>query len=182
MRIVLLAFLIMCVSSAAHAQAPAPKTSFSLIAGGAQTFDDESSLGRGWLVGVAIDRVLAGSTRVEGSLEFVTHDRTQGFFLAEGHTLIGGVSLVQRFGHGRIQPYGFTGLTAGHHSGSTTFGDLHTEASSTDWGWRAGVGLTFRAGSRYEISPELRMNGFFIDSDSHPATLPSIGVRFGVPF
>lgn len=182
MRIILLAVLITCVSSAAHAQVPAPGSSFSLIAGGGQTFDDESSLGRGWLIGAAIDRVLAGSTRVEGSLEFVTHDRTEGFFLAEGHTVIGGVSLVQRIGHGRIQPYAFTGLTAGYHSGSTTFGDIHTEASSTDWGWRAGVGLTFRVASRYEVSPELRMNGFFIDTDSHPAMLPSLGVRFGILF
>ena len=182
MRIVLLTVLIACISGAAHAQAPASRSSFSVIAGGGQTFDDESSLGRGWLIGAALDRVLAGTTRAELSLEVVTHDRTEGFFLADGHTVIGGVSLVQRFGRGRLQPYAFGGLTAGYHSGSTTFGGLHNESSSTDWGWRAGIGLTFRAGSRYEISPELRMNGFFIDTDSHPAMLPSIGIRFGIPF
>jgi hypothetical protein len=180
MRIALLTLLVTCLAGAAHAQSPESRSSVSVIAGGGQTFDDESSLGRGWLIGAALDRVIAGSTRAEVTVELVTHDRSEGFFLAEGHTVIAGLSLVQRFGRGRIQPYALAGATAGHHSGTNTFGGFRSHVSSNDLGWRAGIGIVFRAGSRYEISPELRMNGFFVDDDSNPTLLPSAGVRFAI--
>jgi len=179
-RIILFTLLIACVARTAHAQPAESKTSVSAVVGGGQTWDDEGSLGRGWTGGAAIDRALIGGLRAELSIEVLTHDRTEGFLQADGHTLIAGASLLQRFGRGHAQPYIFAGATAGRHSGSRTFGDVRLEESSTDFGWRAGVGLAIRAGSKCEVGPELRMNGFFIDSDSHPATLLSIAVRFGV--
>ena len=35
---------------------------------------------------------------------------------------------------------------------------------------------------RLEVSPEFRMNGFFVDSDSSPWMVPSFGVRVGYRF
>ncbi len=178
MRTTFLILLMTCTASVVQAQSPDSRSSLSAVAGRGQTWDDEGSLGRGWLAGGSVDRTLIGGLRAQLSLEVLTHDRSEGFFLAEGRTVIAGASLLQRFGHGKAQPYLFGGATTGHHSGSRTFGDVRSEESSTDFGWRAGVGLAIRAGSTYEIGPELRMHGFFIDSDSPPAALFSIGVCF----
>jgi hypothetical protein len=176
-RTTLLLLLMTCTASLVQAQTTESKSSLSAVAGAGQTWDDEGSLGRGWLAGGSVDRTLIGGLRAQLSLEVLTHDRSEGFLLAEGSTMIAGVSLLQRLGRAKAQPYLFGGATTGHHSGSRTFGDVRSEESSTDVGWRAGVGLAIRAGSTYEIGPELRMNGFFIDSDSPPATLLSIAVR-----
>ena len=180
MRITLTILLITCTAGSAHAQPAHSKTSVSAIVGAGQTWDDESSLGRGWLAGAAIDRRVIAGLHLEVSVEMLTHDRAEGFLRADGQTVIGGASLLQRFGGRRAQPYIVAGATVGRHSGSRTFGGLRSEESSTDTGWRTGVGLALRAGTKYEITPEVRMNGFFIDTDSHPATLLSFGVRFAV--
>ena len=179
MRTTLLLLFVTFTATAVHAQTES-KSSVSVVVGGGQTWDDEGSLGRGWLAGAAIDRALVGQLRAELSVEVLTHGRSEGYLQADGHTVIAGASLLQRFGRARARPYIFGGATGGHHSGSRTFVDVHSEESSTDFGWRAGAGVAIGAGSKYEISPELRMNGFFTDSDSHPATLLSIGVRLAI--
>ena len=180
MRIILLTLLFGSAAGMARAQPAPPKSSLSAVVGAGQTWDDESSLGRGWLAGAAIDRALVGGLRAELSIELLTHDRSEGFLQAEGHTVIAGASVLQRFGRGQTRPYLFAGLTSGRHSGSRTFGDQRSNESSSDFGWRAGAGLAIHFGSKYEIAPELRMNGFFIDNDSPPAMLLSAGVRFGL--
>ena len=119
MRAVVLALILSAIADGVCAQpATESRQSVSLIGGLGKTYDDEGSLGRGWLVGGAIDRVVFGRTRLEGSLELLTHDRDAGYFLSNGRTVIGGLSLVRRFGSGGTQPYLFAGLTAGHHSGA----------------------------------------------------------------
>ena len=176
MRTTFLFLFVMFTATAVYAQT-ASKSSVSAVFGGSQTWDDEGSLGRGWLAGAAVDRALIGGLRAQLSVDVLTHDRSEGYLQAEGGTVIAGASLLQRFGHARARPYVFGGATSGHHSGSRTFVDVRSEDSSTDFGWRAGAGVAIGTGSKYEISPELRVNGFFTDSDSHPATLLSIGVR-----
>jgi hypothetical protein len=150
------------------------------VTGGGTTLDDEGSLGSGWLAGAAIDRVIFGTTRVEGSLEYFAHHRDIQYFGSDGGTTVVGVSLVHRFGRQRAQPYLFAGLTVGHHSGTNRYVDQSVKITSTDRGMRFGAGITVQAGRRFEISPEFRFNGFFIDRDSDPAMLPSIAVRVGV--
>jgi opacity protein-like surface antigen len=166
------------LGSPAYAQPPS-QMSVSAIGGVGKTLDDEGSLGGGWLLGAAIDRVVFGTTRVELSFEAITHDRDSGYFASEGRTLIGGVSLLHRYGTGAALPYLFGGITVGHHSGTNVFNGEPAPRSNTDAGLRFGFGVAFRAGDRWEISPEIRLNGFFIDNDADPATLPSFGVRVG---
>ena len=166
------------LAAPAYAQTPS-RSSVSAIGGFGNTLDDEGSLGTGWLVGGAIDRVVFGSTRVEVSFEAIRHDRDTGFFASEGRTLVGGVSLLHRYGTGSAQPYLFGGMTVGHHSGTNFFNGDPAPRSNTDAGLRFGFGVAFRAGDRWEISPEIRLNGFFIDNDVDPATLSSFGVRVG---
>ena len=178
-RVILCFLALLFVSSSAFAQGQESRGSVSVIGGMAKTLDDEGSLGRGWLIGGAIDRIVFGKTRGELSLEVLTHDRSTGAFQSEGQTIAGGLSLIRRFGSGGAQPYLFGGLTLGHHSGTNYFNGSPVTISNTDAGMRFGFGVAIRAGTRLEISPELRFNGFFVDNDSDPVTLPSFGVRVG---
>lgn len=176
----LTAFL--AAAGTAAAQPAESRTSVAAIAGVAKTYDDESSIGRGWLMGGSVDRVLFGTTRAELSLEFVTHNRDTGHFAAEGTTTVGAVSLVHRFGRRTAQPYVLGGITVGHHSGKSSFDALRFTASSTDLGLRFGGGVAVVINDRFELSPEFRMNGFFIDNDSSPWMIPSFGVKVGYRF
>jgi hypothetical protein len=180
MRISVFTVIIVLSGVVAQAQSLESKGSASAIVGFGKTWDDEGSLGRGWLAGAAVDRVLFGTTRAELSIEILTHDRGSGFFLSNGQTTIGGVSLVHRFGRRTAQPYVFGGLTAGHHSGTNIFSGSPVNLSNTSVGLRTGFGVAVRAGARLEISPEIRLHQFFIDDDSDPALLMSFGIRFGV--
>ena len=179
MRPMIAAVLCMLTTAASAASPPpAPRGSLSVIGGTGTTYDDESSLGRGMLLGAAYDRLLFGTTYADVSLELLTHDRTAGYFQSIGRTVIGGVSLLHRFGRGDVQPYVFGGLTAGSHTGTNTLAMDPFTVSSTRAGSRIGFGLTFR-GQHVEISPELRMNSFFTKDDSDPWMAPSFGVRVG---
>jgi outer membrane protein with beta-barrel domain len=183
MRVAILCTAVfLATAGAAAAQPGESRTSVTAITGVAKTYDDEGSLGRGWFVGGSVDRVLFGTTRLEGSLELVTHSRDTGHFAAEGDTTIVGLSLVHRFGRQTVQPYVLGGVTIGHHSGKSSFDDLRFTASSTDLGLRFGAGVAVVVNTRFEVSPEFRMNGFFIDNDSNPWMVPSFGVRVGYRF
>ena len=143
-------------------QSPEFRGTSSVIGGFGQTLDDEGSLGRGWLAGAAIDRRISGNTRAELSLEMMAHDRRAGSFQSSGQTVTGAVSLVHRLGSGKVQPYIFEGLTLGHHWGTNQFNGNAAFTNSTDAGVRFGGGVAIRAGRRLEISPEVRLNGFWI--------------------
>jgi hypothetical protein len=179
-RITVLTSILVLFAAIGQAQTRESKATLSAIGGFGKTFDDEGSLGSGWLAGAAVDRVVFGTTRAELSIEVLTHDRDSGYFLSNGQTTIGGLSLVHRFGRGAAQPYVFGGLTAGHHSGTNTFSGLPVELSNTSPGFRTGFGVAIRSGGRLEISPEIRLNEFFIDDDSDPAMLFSFGIRIGL--
>ena len=183
MRIVIFcAVASLAAAATAAAQPGDSRTSVSAITGIAKTFDDESNIGRGWLIGGAVERVLFGTTRAELSLELVTHDRDTGHFAAEGTTTVVGAALVHRFGRRTVQPYVLGGVTLGHHSGKSSFDQLRFTASSTDLGLRFGGGAAVMVNERFEVSPEFRMNGFFVDNDSSPWMIPSFGVRVSYRF
>lgn len=183
MRIAILCTMVFLATAATAAAQPGESgTSVTAITGVAKTYDDEGSIGRGWLVGGSVERVLFGTTRLEGSLELVTHSRDTGHFAAEGDTIIVGLSLVHRFGRRTVQPYVLGGVTIGHHSGKSSFDDLRFTASTTDFGVRFGGGVAVVVNERFEVSPEFRMNSFFVDDDSSPWMVPSFGVRVGYRF
>lgn len=179
MRPLLAAVTVVLLASPVCAQPRESRVSFSSIGGVGKTYDDEGSLGKGLLIGCAIDRVVIGTTRLEGSIELLTHDRESGFFESTGQSVIAGLSVVHRFGRGSGQPYVFGGMTLGHHAGTNTFSADHFPVSSTNAGTRFGFGIALRAGAKVEISPELRMNSFFTSRDSDPWMVPSFGMRVG---
>lgn len=183
MRTVIVSIVVfLATAGTSTAQPGESRTSVSGIAGIAKTYDDEGSIGTGGLIGGSLETVLFGTTRLEGSLEVVTHSRDTGHFAAEGNTTMVGASLVHRFGRRGAQPYLLGGVTFGHHSGTSRFDDLRFTASSTDVGLRFGAGLAVVVNQRFEVSPEFRMNSFFIDDDSSPWMVPSFGIRVGYRF
>src|SRR5687768_8161141 len=181
MRSVVFFTLALLLSPAvALAQPQESRTTVTALTGVGKTFDDEGSLGNGWIVGGSLERVVFGTTRAEVSLEHFSHHRDSEYFGSSGGTTVVGATLVHRFGRRQAQPYLFAGLTVGRHSGTNRFSSGTTDISSTNHGLRFGFGIAVRVGERFEVSPELRMNGFYIDRDSDPATIPSLGIRFGM--
>jgi hypothetical protein len=177
MRALLIAGILAVLAAPLEAQPLPSRASLSATVGVGSTYEDESGLGRGWLAGAAVDRVLFGSTRVELSLEALTHTRNEGYFQSDGRTVIGGVSLLHRFGRDNTQPYVLGGLTLGHHAATNVFDGVSRRLNSASAGYRAGGGIAFRAGERLEIAPEVRWNGFFAGRGDEPVWLPSFAVR-----
>src|SRR5262245_13098341 len=122
----------------AHAQPAESRRTLSVITGRATRLDDERVLGAGSLLGLAAHRVAFGRTRAEASLEILTHDRDSGSFRSNVQTVIGGLSLVRRFGSAGVQPYLFGGFTVGYHSGTNYFNGDPVSHSTTNPGLRFG--------------------------------------------
>lgn len=164
------------------AQSQESRGSAAAIAGAGKTWDDEGQIGSGLAAGGRVDWRLFGNTRAEVAFDFLQHDRSGGFFQANGHTLLTSASLVQRFGSGTAQPYVLGGLTLAHHSGTTTFDSISRSHTSTDMGYSFGGGLAVRVGQRFEIGPEARFYIINAGNDSDPAWANWVGVRVGARF
>jgi hypothetical protein len=183
MRIVVPSLLLFaCIATHARAQAPESRATVGGIVGMERTWDDEGSLGTGPAVGGRIDWRIFRQTSVEASVDFLSHDRSGGFFEAEGRTTFAGVSLVQRFGSEAIQPYVLGGIHLASHSGSTTFDGRRTDRDSTDFGYHFGGGIAFLANERLELGPEARFYLIHAEDDSSPALAYWIGVRVAIRF
>ena len=183
MRRVLWSVVILFTAAApAWAQPAAPRGSVAGLAGAGRTWDDEGSLGAGTVLGGRAEWRLFGNTGLEASLDTLSHDRRGGFFEAEGRTIFAGASLVPRFGRAAVQPYVLGGVHLASHSGSTRFDDLRVERDSTDFGYHFGGGVAIRFARRLEAGPEARFYMIQPESDSDPAMVYWVGVRFGVRF
>jgi hypothetical protein len=183
MRIVAWSLLVMVALSAdARAQARDSPVAVSGVVGAGRTWDDEGSIGTGSVIGGRIDWRISATTSVEGSIDSLAHDRSGGFFEAEGRTTFLGVSLVQRFGPIAARPYVLGGVHLAQHSGSTTFDGVRRERDSSNFGYHFGGGISFRAGDRFELGPEARFYIVQPEDDPDPALAYWIGVRVGVKF
>jgi hypothetical protein len=183
MRTIVLSFaLIVALAGPAAAQATEPgRFSFGATGGFGQTWDDEGSIGKGWLAGGYAGVRIFRRTDVEFAVDWLQHDRSGGAFLAEGHTTFLSAALVQRFGSDRTNGYVLGGLTAGIHDGTVGFafdGPLH-KTSGTHGGFVFGGGLSFPAGP-VDIGPIVRIVLLGADTDSDPASAIMAGVRIGL--
>jgi opacity protein-like surface antigen len=181
-KAVLAALLVVGFAATGAAQTDRPKGRAAVVMGSGQTWDDEGSIGKGLNVGGRVDWRVLGNTSVEGAVELLSHERSGGFYEAEGTSVLLSASLVHRFGDWRAQPYVLEGLTLLHHSGETRFDNLRFEDSSTNPGFHFGGGLAVRVTDRFEIGPEVRFYMLRIDSDSEPAWASWFGVRAGLRF
>lgn len=169
------------VLGASTASAQSPRFSFGGTGGFGQTWDDEGSIGKGWLVGGYADIRLFSHTDLDLSIDYLTHDRDAGYFQAEGHTTFVSAALRQRFGGDRTNGYLLGGLTIGAHDGTAGFPayDEVNHYSGTHPGLIFGGGVNIGIGERLEIGPVVRITLMGADSDSDPASVIMTGVRIG---
>ena len=183
-----IAALVTCVSIAltsgsAAAQSGAPsRLSLGATGGFGQTWDDEGSIGTGWLAGACGDVRLLSHTDAEFSVDWLRHDRSTGAFQAEGHTTFVSAALRQRFGGDRANGYVLGGVTLGAHTGTAGFPaeNLINHNSSTHGGFMFGGGLSFRVGERMELGPVIRIAVLGANVDSDPASAIMAGFRIGL--
>lgn len=184
MRAIRILILAVCALAAipVAAQTNESRGTAGAIVGGGRTWDDESNIGGGVVAGGRVDWRVFGSTSLEVSADVLGHDRSGGFFEAEGTSVLVGASLLHRFGDAAAQPYVLGGLDIIRHDGSTTFEGVRTERRSTDYGYHFGGGLAARIGERFEAGPEARFYMIQPEDGSAPAFAYWIGGRIAVRF
>lgn len=182
MRIpVLIAGFLFALASHVSAQpAPDPRWTFGGTAGFARTWDDEGSIGSGWLAGGYVNRRLSKHVDLEFAADVVKNDRDDAF-QANGHTTYLSGELIRRFGSRSANFFLMGGGAIAIYNGSTGFADnsFRTERSSVNPGWIFGGGLSFRTGNDVEIAPIVRMTLMNIENDSDPWSTFTAGVRIG---
>lgn len=174
-------FLLLIAPAAAHAQSSAdPGWTAGGMVGFGRTWDDESQIGSGVLLGARVDGRLAGGLWAEGSLDWLRHDRDEGAFQAEGHTTLLGAALKGRFGSAATHGYVLGGPVIAFHAATNTFDGVAREVDSTDAGISFGGGFAGTIGGQFEIGPEARMTILWASDDSAPAYTIYGGVRIAV--
>ena len=176
--------LIALTAGSVAAQSGAPsRVSLGATGGFGQTWDDEGSIGSGWLAGAYADVRILTHTDAEFSVDWLRHDRSTGAFQAEGHTTFVSAALRQRFGGDRANGYALGGVALGAHKGTAGFPgveNLINHNSSTHGGFLFGGGLSFRVGERMELGPVIRIAVLGANVDSDPASAIMAGVRIGI--
>ena len=173
--------MLLMAPAAAHAQTAAdPNWTAGGIAGFGRTWDDESQIGSGVLLGARLDGRIAGPLWLEGSLDWLRHDRDEGAFQAQGHTTLLGAALKGRFGSAAMHGYVLGGPVLAFHSATNTFDGQARDLDSTDPGISFGGGFATRVGGRFEIGPEARMTILWTGDESAPAAAIYGGVRIAV--
>ena len=158
---------------------------FGATAGGGRTWDDEGSIGSGWLAGGYADRRISAYADVEIAIDVLRHRRNTGpfGFQAEGHTTYLSAAVVRRFGTPSANFFLLGGGTIGIHSGTAGLGDSPSPPNETDSrnvGVIFGGGASFRASGNIEIAPLVRMTLMRASDDSDPFSSIMVGVRVGV--
>jgi hypothetical protein len=152
-------------------------------AGGGSTWDDEGSIGSGWLAGAYVGRRLSEHVDVEFAADLLRHERNTGRFgfQAEGHTTYVSAVLVRRFGPPAANVFLLGGGTLGIHRGNAGLADTPAlnENHSTNVGFIFGGGFSVRLRHNVEIAPLVRWTLMRISDDADPWSSIMAGVRIG---
>ena len=164
----------------AAAQTVDPKWTFGATGGGGRTWDDEGSIGSGWLAGGYADWLLSKHVDLEFAGDLLANKRTDAFE-ADGKTTYLSAQVIRRFGGRQANAFLMGGGTVAIHNGSTQFSDgsFHSDHSSTNPGWIFGGGMSFRTSNDIEIAPIVRMTLMHIGDDSDPWSAFTVGIRVG---
>ena len=176
----LLCTLLLVIPANAAAQGAPPKWTFGGTSGWGKTWDDEGSIGSGWLVGGYVDRKLSKNVEFEFAADLLSNKRTDSFE-ADGKTTYLSAQLIRRFGGRSANAFLMGGGALAIYDGVTQFSDgsFRTERSSTNPGFIFGGGLSFRTKNDLEIAPIVRMTLMSIEDDSDPWSSFTLGVRVG---
>ena len=174
-------FILLIAPAAAHAQSGADAAwTAGGIVGFGRTWDDESQIGSGVLLGARLDGRIAGPLWLEGSLDWLRHNRDEGAFQAVGHTTLLGAAVKAKFGSPDMHGYVLGGPLLAFHSATNTFDGVARDVDSTDAGISVGGGLAGRLGGRFEVGPEARLTIIWAGDDSAPAYAIYGGLRIAV--
>ncbi len=174
--------ILLAAAPESAAQGDVPRGMVAATAGGGRTWDDESSLGTGIVVGGRVEWALFEHASLEGSIDVLRHERTGGFFESVGTSAILSASLLHRFGGGSVRPYVLEGLSLVRHSGrrrsrgSAANGARPTGASTSAPGSPSVSAGGSRSGRRRASISSKASSG------SDPSLAYWIGGRFGVRF
>jgi hypothetical protein len=176
-----LALFLLLAPSGVAAQTTDPTWTVGGTGGWARTWDDEGSIGTGWVLGGYTDRRLSKHVDLEVAADLVANKRTDSF-RADGKTGYLSAHLIRRFGSRDANGFVMGGPALAIHRGTTRFSDgtFHNEQKSVNGGWMFGGGLAFRTRNGIEIAPIVRMTLMQIDDDSDPWSIFSLGVRVGL--
>jgi hypothetical protein len=179
----LLAVLVLvALALPASAQTTSPESAWTFggTLGYGRTWDDEGSIGSGWLLGGYADRRLWTKTDLELAVDILSHKRSD-TFVADGTTTHVSAGLSRRFGNRSASGFVVGGGTVAFHDGTTGFSDgsFRTEHQSVNPGWFAGGGFAVRTGTNVEIGPVVRITMMQIDNDSDPWSTITAGLRIG---
>ena len=179
----LMAVLLLSATPVAAQDTDESRWSFGGTVGAGRTWDDEGSIGKGWLIGGYADWRVIGRLHLEFSADLLTHDRPPApaaSFTAEGKTTYLSTAALWRFGSPRANAFILTGGTLGIHRGKAgVAGAPLNESNDVSPGLIFGGGMTFRAGRTVEISPVVRMTFLVIDDDLDPFSSVMGGIRIG---
>jgi hypothetical protein len=183
--VLVVAVFILLLSAASHSSAQTitrPAWTFGGTAGGGQTWDDEGSIGKGWLVGGYVDRRLSDHVDIDFSVDLLRHERNTGpfSFQAEGHTTYLSAAVLRRFGAPEASFFLLGGGTVGIHNGKAGLGDAPlTEHDSTNVGFIFGADAMFRTSANIQIAPIVRMTLMRVSDDADPFSSIMAGIRVG---
>jgi len=170
--------IILLVTGTARAQtATDSRWAAGGIGGFGRTWDDESSLGTGLLLGGRVEGRITEGLRIEGAVDWLQHKRDLGAFQADGSTTFLTAALKYRFGREEAHGYVLGGPTLALLSSTVSFEGVAQTVDSNAFGFSVGGGAAFPAGPRFEIGPEMRLLMLMSDDEAGPSFAIYGGVR-----
>jgi len=180
--IALLTLFVLAHSAAAGAQTGTrPSWTASGTAGLGQTWDDESSLGRGLFLAGRVERRLIRGLSFECVADWLSHHRGGGEFQADGHMTFVGAALKYSWSGATASSYVVGGFGVARFSGSTFFDDVERSNRSTLPGASVGGGVSFSLPNGWRLGPEARLLLLSPTTDEMPALAIVGGVRVSFP-
>jgi hypothetical protein len=180
--IALLTLFVLAHSAAAGAQTGTrPLWTASGTAGLGQTWDDESSLGRGLFLGGQVERRLKHGLSFECGVDWLSHQRGYGAFQADGHMTVVGAALKYSWSGTAASSYVGGGFGIARYSGSTRFEGVERSNHANLSGPSVGGGVSFSLRNGWRLGPEARLLLLSPTTDEMPALAIVGGVRVAFP-
>ena len=150
-------FLIALTSEASAQSAAEPQWTFGASVGRGRTWDDEGSIGAGWLVGGYADRRLTKHFDFEVAVDVLENKRSDRFVANGTTTYVSGV-IIGRLGPRRANGFLMGGPVIAIFNGETGFSDesFRNERRSSNTGLTIAGGLSLRVANGVEIGPMVR--------------------------
>jgi outer membrane protein W len=153
--------------------------SVSVLVGNGRTWDDEGSIGRGAAVGGSVEYRFRPKLSVNGAVERLAHERDTGFLKFSGRTVFATIGVTYHFAATGVSPYVGGGFGGAFYKGTLTddiAGDAVVPRSSTSTLGYGNAGVDIPIGTRFVISPDVRITMCQPQDDFAPWS----AIRFGV--